>query len=44
MTIASNPLQSSQVPDVAPLRARWGWIVALGVVVMVIVMLGLLWS
>jgi uncharacterized membrane protein HdeD (DUF308 family) len=35
MTIASNPLQSSQVPDVAPLRARWGWIVALGVVYLV---------
>jgi uncharacterized membrane protein HdeD (DUF308 family) len=35
MTIASNPLQSSQVTDVAPLRARWGWIVALGVVYLV---------
>jgi uncharacterized membrane protein HdeD (DUF308 family) len=31
MTIASNPLRPSQVTDTAPLRARWGWIVALGV-------------
>jgi uncharacterized membrane protein HdeD (DUF308 family) len=35
MTIASNPLQSSQVLDTAPLRARWGWIVALGVVYLI---------
>jgi uncharacterized membrane protein HdeD (DUF308 family) len=35
MTIASNPLQSSQVLDTAPLRARWGWIVALGAVYLI---------
>jgi uncharacterized membrane protein HdeD (DUF308 family) len=35
MTIASNPLPSSQVLDTAPLRARWGWIVALGVVYLI---------
>ncbi|HWX59320.1 HdeD family acid-resistance protein [Bradyrhizobium sp.] len=35
MTIASNPLQSSHVLDTAPLRARWGWIVALGAVYLI---------
>jgi uncharacterized membrane protein HdeD (DUF308 family) len=35
MTIASNPLQNSQIPDATPLRARWGWIVALGVVYLI---------
>lgn len=32
MSIASNPLQNSQISDITPLRAKWGWIVALGVV------------
>jgi uncharacterized membrane protein HdeD (DUF308 family) len=34
MTIASN-LLNERAPDTAPLRARWGWIVALGVVYVV---------
>jgi uncharacterized membrane protein HdeD (DUF308 family) len=35
MTIVSNPWHGSQIPDTTPLRARWGWIVALGVVYLI---------
>ena len=35
MSIASNFQQNSQIPDATPLRARWGWIVALGVVYLI---------
>jgi uncharacterized membrane protein HdeD (DUF308 family) len=36
MTITSNTLQNLGIgTDVAPLRAKWGWIVALGVVYLV---------
>ena len=37
MTNASDALRNLQaVPDLAPLRAKWGWIVALGVVYVIV--------
>jgi uncharacterized membrane protein HdeD (DUF308 family) len=35
MTIASHSVPDLQTSDTAPLRARWGWVVALGVVYLI---------
>lgn len=35
MTISSNILQDRAGSDIAPLRAKWGWVVALGVVYLI---------